>query len=701
VLDTVRPRALSMLDHALSAAEKGFPVFPVEPFGKVPLISDWPNRATIDPKVIRQLWTDALGEPQPYNVGIAVSEHEVVLDYDVKGGKRGLESYQQMLADGLPQDTLTVTTPTGGLHVYLKASSPIGNSAEKIAPGVDVRSKGGYVLAPGSSLLVDGKAVEYKVINDAPLADAPKWLWSKPGTPNKANVPLSAAPDHDAIDYAVKLATDYLINRAPQAIEGAGGDATTYSVALRMKDFGVPEDLALDLLLEYWNDTKASPPWQPDDLEVKVRNAYRYAESPLGHLSAAFEFEHVDIPLTADHLAHDIDPTDHFPRFTPVTPISPDQIKQRTFIFKDILAKGMVTMLGASSGVGKTQLTIQLALSAATGRLIAGLRPSRRKPFVVFNWNNEDDLDELNRRILATVKHFAIDDSNLHNHFHIASGVQKKLIIAGKDKSGVVRATKHAEALIQLLKDANADLLILDPLVEFHSCDENSNVEMAAVVGVLRRIAHEANVALLLLHHDRKPDGASSQGFAGSQHAMRGASAIQGVTRAILTLYGMSEKDAAAFGVSEDQRHMYVRLDVAKNNLGLAGGDPVWFRRVGVPLRDRVGPEGVDGGDVVGVLEPVEISKVQKAETKRPYEDALLVALANVEGAGMLWTPWPVVEREVLRFDGRTERSWRRWLSEVAAGERGLEHVELQGLGAEMVEKQRILIRKKGSDFLD
>ncbi len=695
MLDTVRPRALSMLDHALSAAAKGFPVFPVEPFGKVPLISDWPNRATIDPKVIRQLWTDALGEPQPYNVGIAVSEHEVVLDYDVKGGKRGLESYQQMLADGLPQDTLTVTTPTGGLHVYLKASSPIGNSAEKIAPGVDVRSKGGYVLAPGSSLLVDGKVVEYKVINDAPLADAPKWLWSKPGAPNKEDVPLSAAPDHDAIDYAVKLATDYLLRKAPTAIEGAGGDATTYSVALRMKDFGVPEDLALDLLLEYWNDTKASPPWQPDDLEVKVRNAYRYAESPLGHLSAAFEFEHVDIPLTADHLAHDIDPDDPFPAFTNFSPIDPRSLPRRVFVFDGVIAKKTLAALNAPSGVGKTQFTVQLALSAAIGRNIAGLKPATRRPQTVAYWNNEDEADELRRRMLATAIHFGIDQAKLTDHIRFASGVSRKLIIAGKDKSGVVRATKHADKLITLLRDMRADMLVLDPLVEFHSCDENSNVEMAAVAGVLRQIAVEADVAVLMLHHDRKPDSASSQGFAGSQHAMRGASSLQGVTRAILTLYGMAEKDAAAWGVSEDQRHLYLRLDQAKNNLGLVGGEPIWFRRTSVALQDEI------GGDVVGVLDPIEMSKVQKAETKRPYEDALLVALANVEGAGMLWTPWPVVEREVLQFDGRTERSWRRWLGEVAAGERSLEHVELRGLSTEMVEKQRILIRKKGSDFLD
>jgi hypothetical protein len=51
------------------------------------------------------------------------------------------------------------------------------------------------------------------------------------------------------------------------------------------------------------------------------------------------------------------------------------------------------------------------------------------------------------------------------------------------------------------------------------------------------------------------------------------------VIRIGATLYNMSPNDAKADGVKESDRHLYVRLDVAKNNLGLRDGKPVWFRR--------------------------------------------------------------------------------------------------------------------------
>jgi hypothetical protein len=352
--------------------------------------------------------------------------------------------------------------------------------------------------------------------------------------------------------------------------------------------------------------------------------------------------------------------------------------------------------LNAPSGVGKTQFTVQLAISAATGRNIAGLKPATRRPQTVAYWNNEDEADELRRRMLATAIHFGIDQAKLTNHIRFASGVSRKLIVAGKDKSGVVRATKHADKLIHLLKDMRADMLVLDPLVEFHSCDENSNVEMAAVAGVLRQIAVEADVAVLMLHHARKPDSASSQGFAGSQHAMRGASSLQGVTRAILTLYSMAEKDAQAWGVSEEQRHLYLRLDQAKNNLGLVGGEPLWFRRTSVALQDEI------GGDVVGVLDPVEMSKVQKAEKTKPYEAQLAEALDGMAGAGMLWSTWSAVEAALIAKGYRSERSWRRWLDEVASGDRIVDEFEFEGLKAgELLIKGSIRVRKKGAGFLD
>lgn len=142
-----------MLDVALARASEGFRVFPLTPGGKTPALeADWKRIATSDPEKIRRLWTDpATGWVQPYNVGIATGDGVVVLDVDMKAGKDGEKALRllELLNDSLPA-TMTVRTPSGGRHLYFRSAIPIGNSASRIAEGVDIRGEGGFVVAEGS-----------------------------------------------------------------------------------------------------------------------------------------------------------------------------------------------------------------------------------------------------------------------------------------------------------------------------------------------------------------------------------------------------------------------------------------------------------------------------------------------------------------------------------------------------------------------
>jgi putative DNA primase/helicase len=99
-----------------------------------------------------------------------------VLDNDPRhGGDVSLRELEQKHGP-LPK-TYQVGTPGTGTHSYFKYFAPEGstipNSAGKIAPGIDIRGDGGYVVAPGST--IDGKA--YREVNpDIQPADAPAWL---------------------------------------------------------------------------------------------------------------------------------------------------------------------------------------------------------------------------------------------------------------------------------------------------------------------------------------------------------------------------------------------------------------------------------------------------------------------------------------------------------------------------------------------
>src|SRR4029077_4064599 len=66
-----------------------------------------------------------------------------------------------------------------GRHIYFKMpTTPIRNSAGKVAPGIDVRGDGGYVLAP-PSIHPSGKRYEWSVDCASTFAPAPDCLLAK------------------------------------------------------------------------------------------------------------------------------------------------------------------------------------------------------------------------------------------------------------------------------------------------------------------------------------------------------------------------------------------------------------------------------------------------------------------------------------------------------------------------------------------
>ncbi len=140
---TLSKRGQIAFDYAV---ERNWFVFPVKAGRKQPPLVKWSEKATNDPNVI-QKWWDRWPEA---NIGIAAGPSGlVVIDVDVKNGNNGIFELECLQAiHGELQPTFTATTPSGGLHLYFKGNVPSSNG--KIAPGIDIKSEGAYVLAPGS-----------------------------------------------------------------------------------------------------------------------------------------------------------------------------------------------------------------------------------------------------------------------------------------------------------------------------------------------------------------------------------------------------------------------------------------------------------------------------------------------------------------------------------------------------------------------
>lgn len=163
------------LEAALNYAQRGIPVFPVNPLDKRPLTGRGFKDATISASQIENWWKQnpgaMIGSPTGEASGFWVLDADVdpIKDLD---GLAELEKLQAQ--NGTLPSTLTSITPRGGKHFFFRWSPGIRNSSSKIAPGLDVRGAGGYVILP-PSMRADGKAYQW-CGNTENAADALAWL---------------------------------------------------------------------------------------------------------------------------------------------------------------------------------------------------------------------------------------------------------------------------------------------------------------------------------------------------------------------------------------------------------------------------------------------------------------------------------------------------------------------------------------------
>ncbi|WP_292115139.1 AAA family ATPase [Mesorhizobium sp.] len=279
------------LAGALQMAGRGFKLLPVAlDRKKAAHKGRFIDQATGDIEQLRA-WS------KRYNFGIATEADLLVIDCDIRRDEKGA-----VIKDGLAHfinlmggepDVFTTRTGSGGKQFFFSIDNPVTSTAGKAADpakglpevglgeGIDIRSYGALVLAPGSQL--PGKD-RYSVINAAPVAPAPERLLAlimaaaarKKDRKRKLSEGVVFTGD-DPRDYAE--GTRRALDAAP-AIEGQGGDNQTYSVAAAILDV-CTEDQTKDIMREHYNP-RCVPEWDDDELDEKVENAVAYRENEIG-----------------------------------------------------------------------------------------------------------------------------------------------------------------------------------------------------------------------------------------------------------------------------------------------------------------------------------------------------------------------------------------------------------------------------------
>lgn len=313
-------------------------------------------------------------------------------------------------------------------------------------------------------------------------------------------------------------------------------------------------------------------------------------------------------------------------------------IPPRSWLLGHSLLRGHLSIMVAPPGAGKSSLSIAQAIAVITGYEITG--QTVHQIAKAWLWDNEDDFNELRRRLAAVLQYWNIPFEDVRNRIALNSGAERALMIARATKEGKALRTPDVDAIIEQVRADQVGLLIVDPFAEVHEVDENDNARMKAVAAMLREIAHRGNCAVLLIHHTSKPAAAASDAFAGNQNAARGASSLTGVARVVQTLFAMSERDAGKLGLDPKDRRRWVRLDDAKANLTLVDDSALWFKRVGVTIAN---------GDEVGVLVPDDPKAFGDAVPSKYTEAAVL---AEIDRAWRTGEPYSMAKQS-KRFFGK------------------------------------------------
>jgi hypothetical protein len=283
---------LTVLKAYLDAGKRVFPVTAYDDpdaeekyRGKKPQVKDWRNAQS----------PETLEVFSRSEAGMALEADDLIVDVDPRnGGEESLVKLNLYLGFDL-EDIASVKVfsgrSDGGRHLYFKkdAHTPVRKNLKEY-PGIDFLCDRNYVVTAGSLHAATGKPYHFSwdSLGLKDLSPAPGKLID---LILKRESDVSTIGEGKEVEVREYNSNPVNIRRAeefartlPPAVEGRNGDDSTYRFFCRMQDLGLHPKEAFSVFREHFNP-RCEPPWSEKDAVEKMRNAYTYAESPLGHKS--------------------------------------------------------------------------------------------------------------------------------------------------------------------------------------------------------------------------------------------------------------------------------------------------------------------------------------------------------------------------------------------------------------------------------
>lgn len=187
------------------------------------------------------------------------------------------------------------------------------------------------------------------------------------------------------------------------------------------------------------------------------------------------------------------------------------------FVWDDYLPRGVVALLGAHGGTGKSTVALMLVVAVVTGRPLFGVGTSAAPAVFV---SLEDGTNIVRHRLAAICRAWGIDPAELEGRLHIVDGTENPELFAADNRSAGEVTAAYLE-LAKLVTDTGAGLVVVDNASDSFGGDEINRRQVRGFMRALGQVARLTDCAVCLLAHvdkgtsrARKAEG--GEGYSGS-----------------------------------------------------------------------------------------------------------------------------------------------------------------------------------------
>jgi len=166
------------------------------------------------------------------------------------------------------------------------------------------------------------------------------------------------------------------------------------------------------------------------------------------------------------------------------------QPTQTAWLVQHLWSAAAVGVIGGPPKACKSWLGLEMAVAVASGTACLQRFPVDT-PGPVVAYLAEDALHAVRNRVDQLCQHRGLSLDQLDLHVVTAPSLRLDL-------------EQDREALEQTLTALKPKMLLLDPLVRLHRLDENSAADISGLLGFLRHLNRQHDLAIVLVHHMAK-----------------------------------------------------------------------------------------------------------------------------------------------------------------------------------------------------